>query len=124
VLNGTNSVAVEELRKGALHDAAIGKHVAHAGGHAQVVFEDYELAGVEPEKIGPDHGDVDVAGDLQSAHLAAIVLATIDQLTGNDVIVEDLRLGIDVAQKKVEGGDALGEAALDVIPFLSCDQAG
>ena len=45
VLDGADAVALEELREGALHDAAVGEHVADAGGNAQVVFEDDELAG-------------------------------------------------------------------------------
>ena len=117
VLDGAHAVAVEELREGALHDAAVGEHVADAGGHAQVVFEDDELAGVEAEQIGADDGDVDVARHLEAAHLAAIVLATVDQFAGNDAVVEDFGVGVDVAQEEIERGDALGESALDAVPL-------
>ncbi len=100
MLDGAHSVAVEELREGALHDAAVGEHVAHAGGDAKVVFEDDEFAGVEAKQIGADDGDVDVAGNLEAAHLAAIVLAAVDQLARDDVVVEDLGFGVDVAQER------------------------
>jgi hypothetical protein len=49
--------------------------------------------------------------------------AAIDQLAGNDVVIEDPGLRIDVAQEKVERGDALGEAALDPVPLGGGDQA-
>ncbi len=123
VLDGTHAVAVEELREGALHDAAVGEHVAHAGRHAQIVFEHDELAGVQAQQVGADDGDVDVAGNLQAAHLAAVVLAAVDQFARNNLVVEDLGFGVDVAQKEIESGDALGEAALDAIPLLRGDEA-
>jgi hypothetical protein len=124
VLDGAHAVAVKELREGALHDAAVGEHVADAGGHAEVVFEDDELAGVEAEQVGADDGDVDVARDLEAAHLAAVVLATVDQLAGDDAVGEDFGVGVDVAQEEIERGDALGEAALDAVPLLGGDEAG
>ena len=124
VLDGADAVALEELREGALHDAAIGEHVTDAGGNAEIVFEDDEFAGVEAEQVGADDGDVDVARDLEAAHLAAVVLATVDKLAGDDAVSEDFGVGVDVAQEEVEGGDALGEAALDAVPLLGGDEAG
>ena len=118
VLDGAHAVAVEELREGALHDAAVGEHVTHAGGHAQIIFENDEFAGVEAEQVGADDGDVDVARHLQAAHLAAIVLATVDKVARNDVVIENLGVRVDIAEKKIERGDALGQAALDAVPFL------
>ncbi len=123
MLDGPHAVAREELREGALHDAAVGEHVAHAGGHAQVVFEHDEFAVVEAQQIGADDRDVDVARHLQAAHLAAVVLATVDELARNDAVVEDFGVGVDVAQEEVERGDALREAALDAVPLLRGDQA-
>jgi hypothetical protein len=111
------------MREGALHDAAIGEHVADAGGHTKIVFEHDELAVGEAEEIGPDDCDVDVAGNLEAAHLAAIVLAAVDQFAGDDEVVEDLGFGVYVAQEVVEGGDALGEAALNVVPLAGGDES-
>jgi hypothetical protein len=51
VFDGADTVTVEELGKGALHDAAIGEHVAYAGGDAQIVFKHDELAGAEAQQI-------------------------------------------------------------------------
>ena len=122
VLDGPHAIAVEELRKGALHDAAVGEHVAHAGGHAQVVFQHHELAVVEAEQVGADHRNVDVARHLHAAHLAAKVLAAIDQVARDDAVVEDFGFGVDIAEEEIERGDALGEAALDAVPLLRGDE--
>ena len=122
VLDGPHAVAREKLRKGALHHAAVGEHVADARGHAQIVFEHHELAGVQAQQIGADDGDVDVARHLQAAHLAPVVLATVDQLARNDAVGEDFGVGVDVAQKKIERGDALRQSALDAVPLLGGDQ--
>ena len=118
VFDGAHAVALEELREGALHDAAVGEHVADAGGNAQVVFEDDEFAGVEAEQVGADDGDVDVARDLEAAHLAAVVLATVDELARDDAVGENFGVGVDVAQEEVERGDALRESALDAVPLV------
>ena len=123
VLDGPHAVAVKELRKGALHHAAVGEHVADARGHAQVVLEHDKLAGVEAQQVGADDGDVDVARHLQSAHLPPVVLAAIDQLARDDAVVEDFGVGVDIAQKEIERGDALREAALDAVPLLRRDEA-
>ena len=123
MLDGAHAVAVEQLREGALHDAAVGEHVAHARWHAEIIFEDDEFAGIEAEEIGTDDGDVDVAWNLEAAHLAAIVLAAVDQFARNNVVVEDFGFGVDIAQEEIESGDALGEPALDAIPLLRGDKA-
>ena len=123
VLDGPHAVAGEEPREGTLHNAAIGEHVTHARGHAQVVFEHDELASVKAQQIRADDRDVDVARHLQAAHLAPIVLAAVDELARNDAVVEDFGVGVNVAQEEIERGDALREAALDAIPLLRSNQA-
>jgi hypothetical protein len=51
------------------------------------------------------------------------MLAAIDKLAGNDFVVEDFFVGVDVAEEVIEGGDALGEAALNEVPLSRSDQA-
>ena len=61
---------------------------------------------------------------LQAPHLAAIVFATVDELSRNDAVAEYFRFRVDIAKEEVKGGDALGKAALDVIPLLRRNEAG
>ena len=110
--------------EGSLHHAAVGKHVAHPGGYAKVVLEHHKLAGVEPQQIETDYGDVHIARHLKAPHLAPVMLATVNQLTGNDAVVENLGVGVYVAEKEIERGDALGEAALDAVPLLGVMKRG
>ena len=49
--------------------------------------------------------------------------AAIDELARDDAVGEDFCVGVDVAQEKVERGDALREPALDAVPLLSSDKA-
>ena len=78
----------------------------------------------QAQQIGADDRDVDVARHLQSAHLPPVVLATVDELAGDDAVGEDFGIGVDVAEKQIERGDALGEAALDAVPLLGGHQPG
>jgi hypothetical protein len=51
------------------------------------------------------------------------VLTAIDDLARNDAVLEDAALVVDVLEEEVEGGDALGEAALDGGPLGGGDDA-
>src|SRR5258708_38160317 len=97
VLDWPHSVAVEELRKGPLHHATVGEHVANARRHAQVVFEHHELACVQAQQIRTNYRDVDVARYLKTAHLPAIVLATVDKFARHNAIIPYLGFRIYVA---------------------------
>ena len=87
LLDGADVVAAEELGEDALHDAPVGEHVADAGRNAQVVFQDDEFAVCHADEVGAADRDVDVARDLEADHLAAEVLAAIDDLAGNDAVL-------------------------------------
>ena len=52
------------------------------------------------------------------------MLATVDELARDDAVGEDFGVGVDVAEKQIERGDALREPALDAVPLLGGDQAG
>ena len=124
MFDGADVVVAEDLREDPLHHAPVGEHVADAGGDAEIVFEDDELAVFEADEVGAAHRDVDVARDLETDHLAAEVLAGVDDFARNDAVGEDAAFVVDVFQEEVERHDALGEAALDLIPFCLGDDAG
>ena len=123
VFDGADVVVAEELREDALHDAAIGEHVTHAAGNAQVVFKDNEVAVLKADEIRAANGDVDVARDLKAGHLAAKLRAGIDELTRDDAVGEDAAFVVDVFEEEVQGADALRKAAFDDFPFLAGDDA-
>ena len=99
------------------------EHVTDAGGNAQVVFQDDEFAVCHADEVCAADRDVDVARDLEADHLAAEVLTAIYDFAGNDAILEDAALVVDVLEEEVECGDALGEAAFDGGPLGGGDDA-
>lgn len=121
VIDGTDAAFLEQNGEDAFHHLAAGEHVGNAAGHAEVIFENHEAAVGITDEVRSDDGDVDIPGHLQSAHLAAEVLAAIDDLARNHTIGEDLSFVTDVPEKVVERGDALNQPALDGGPFGAGD---
>src|SRR5882672_5049271 len=108
MLDRTDAVPLEQLWKDPLHHAAVGQHVGHAAGYAQVVFEDHEFAARQPDQIGAHDRDVHVARHLQTAHLPPEMSAAVHHLPRHDTVGEDATLVINVAQEEIESGNALG----------------
>ena len=51
------------------------------------------------------------------------MLATVDQLARDDAVGENFGVGVNVAQKEIQRGDALREPALDAVPLRGGHQA-
>src|SRR4051794_11272462 len=50
-----------------------------------------------------------------------IVAATIDERTGNDLILQNALIGINIFEKEVERGNTLGQAKLYERPLMGSD---
>jgi len=118
-----DAVVTEERGENALENLAIGDHIRDAAGNAKIVFKDSESAVGKADEIGAADADVDVARNVESAHLAAKVLAAVDQIAGNGFVREDAPFVIDVAQEKIEGGEPLGKSFFDFGPLARGDNA-
>ena len=116
-------VAIEQPWQHALGDLAVRQHVRDAARHAQIVFQHDELAAFQPDEIGAGDRYVNVAMDVDAAHFATKVFAAVDQLARHDAFVEDPALVIDVFEKQVDRGEALGQPALEHAPFGRGDDA-
>src|ERR1043166_7235408 len=99
MINGEDTVIAEERGEDALENLAVGQHVGNATGNAQVVFEYGELAVRQTDEIGTADADVNIARDIEAAHLSAEVSAAVDQLAGNHALGEDAAFVIDVAEE-------------------------
>ena len=75
-------------------------------------------------KSGAADVDVNVLGDFVIGEFAAEMFSREDVERRNDAVLEDVLPVIDVVQEKIQGGDALGQAAFEVFPFLGGDDAG
>ncbi len=114
----------EHLGHDALHHLAVCEHVGDAARHAQVVFEDRELAAGKAHQVAAGDGDVIAARHADALHFAAIVAAGVDQFARHDAIAQDRGFVIQVFEEEVEREDALNEPTLDSGPFGAADHAG
>ena len=114
VVDGPDAVVAKQRGEDALENLAIGQHVGNAAGDAQIVFENGEAAIGKANQIGAADADVDVAWNIEATHFAAEMLAAVDQFARDDVVGEDAAFVIDVAQEKIERGEALGETLFDL----------
>src|ERR1700730_14059168 len=118
MLNGAHGTASKKKGKELLHHHAVGEHVGDAARNAKIIFQHREIAVRQAHDVGPDHGDIYVAVDLQTAHLAAELPATVNHFARDDSVGEDVALVVHIAQKQIQRGDALGEAALYEGPLV------
>src|SRR6185295_5464346 len=117
MLDGAYALAAKQIGKNTLHHPAVGQHVGNSAGHAEVVFQDHELATGHPDQVRPDHCDIYIARHLQPTHLAAEVSAAIDDLAGYDAVGENAAFVVNIAQEEIEGRYALGQSAFDATPL-------
>ncbi len=108
VFDRLHAVVAEELGKRPLHHPAAGQHVGDAARHPQIVFQHHEFSIAEPKKICARDRDIHIPRHLQTAHLSSELPAAVHDLARHMAVVEDLALVIDIVQKQVERGDALG----------------
>src|SRR5205809_1259672 len=119
MINWADAVDLEQSRENALQNFAIGQHVGDTAGDAQIVFENSKAAVGQSHQVGAADADVDAARDRQAAHLATKMFAAEDQFARHNAIGQNAALMVDVLQKKIERGDALGESALNDMPFIA-----
>src|SRR5450755_925086 len=115
--------ALIQRRKHSFHDLAPGKHIRHAARHAKIVLEHDEPAVGPADEIGAHHGQVAVLRHVDPEHLATIVSARIDGFARDYLVRQYAAFMINVAEKQIERGDALGETRLDLTPFSASDNA-
>ena len=113
-----------EARKGPFHDLPILQDIGDPRGAAEVVFQDDIAAVLVANQVGATDVDVDIPGNIEALQLRAIVHRGLDDMRRNDSIRHDLGMVIDVVEKEIEGRDALNEAPLDGLPFMSRNDAG
>ena len=118
-----DAVAIEKRREHPSSHFSIREHVGDAARHAEVVFEHDEAPVFEAKQIGPGYRDVDVAVQVDTEHLAAVMPAALHEIARYHAFREDASVVIDIFQEQVDRGQALGETALERTPFRRCDDA-
>ena len=126
-----HAVQAEQLGEQPHHHLAVLQHVAHAAGHAQVVFEHVVLAGVVGRVFHTrgahdvDARDVriDVARHRHAHHLLAELAVVQHLFGGHHAGLEDLLVVVDVVDEAVQRRDALDESGFHVHPLVLGDDA-
>ena len=118
VIDRRDAMLGEELGEQTHHHLAVLEHVGDARGHAQVVFQNFELAGVIADDV--DAGDVriDAAGDIHPLHLRTVLRVAENLFGGDHACPQDLLLVINVMNERVQRPDALLQAGFQAHPFL------
>jgi hypothetical protein len=73
VVDPRHAVTGEELREQAHHHFAVLEHVGDAGGHAQVVLEHQEFAGIIAHHVDARDMGVNVPGHIDALHLRTVL---------------------------------------------------
>ena len=123
-LHRRDGLVVKQLREEAHHHLAVLQHVGDPGGGAQVVLQHIVLTVVVADDVDP--GDVDIGVPVQVDPLhAGLVLGIGEDLGGRDhPRLQDALIVIDVVQKGVEGGDALADPLVQMLPLPGGNDAG
>jgi hypothetical protein len=117
VLDRRDLVLGEQFGEEAHHHLAVFEHVRHTGRHAQVVFEDVELALAGADDIDAGDVRVDVARQIDAHHFRT-ELGVIQHLLGRNLArLENFLIVIDVVQEHVERLDALTQPGTQGFPF-------
>ena len=111
LLDRPDELLAEGLGQALGHGAAVLQDVADAGGDADVVLEDPEGPGGVADDVDAGNVDADAAGRLEAVHLAVEVGAGGDELARDDAVGHHGHLVVDVVEERLEGPDALRDAA-------------
>ena len=122
-----HAVLGEQVGEQPHHHLAVFQHVAHAAGHAQVVFEHVVLAFAFGVRGAHDVHARDVrvhtAGHVHAHHLGA-ELRVLEDLVGRDVAgLDDFLVVVDVVDEAVERRHPLHQTGLHALPLVRGNHA-
>ena len=115
--------AFEQPRERPLHQVAVLQNVGDAGRHPQIVLEHVDLPVAMAHQIGPGDVAPDASRRINAAALRAIRRGGADHLFGDDFVLENLLVVIDIVDELVQRVDALAEPAFDPVPLLGANDA-
>ena len=94
-----DAAGAEELGEDALHRGAVLEHVRDAGRAAAVVFEDEVAPVAVADEVRAADVDVGVLGHRDAHELRPIVGRAEDDLRGDDPVLDDALLVVDVVEE-------------------------
>ncbi len=123
VLDGRDAVEGEQFGKQPHHHLAVFEHVGDARRHAQVVFEDVELALARAHDVDAGDVRVDAAGHVESLHFGAVLVIAEDLFGTQHACAQDVLAVVDVRDERVERLHALAQSRRELAPFVGREDA-
>ena len=115
--------ALEHPRKRPLHRAAVFQDVADARRTTPVVLQHHVLAVLVANQIRSANVDVNILRHVEVHELPPEMARGQNVKFRDDAVLQNFLLVINVVQEQVQGRDALGQAAFQVLPFLRRNDA-
>ena len=120
IVDRPHAGSLEQRRKGLLHQLAVLQHVRHARRASQIVLEHVKAAVAIADQVGARDVAPDALGRIEADALPAKGGRRLDHVLGNDTVLDDLLLVVNVVDKQVEGGDPLGQPPFELDPTPPC----
>ena len=117
VIDVSHMRGFEYFWKYAFENFPIFEHIRHARRTAQVVFEDVKLPVCIAHEVNAGNVTPHISGGREADTGFEKFFGCVDDVAGNDAVFEDFLIGVNVADKEVEGLDALFEALFDIGPI-------
>ena len=122
-IDRTHPILGEQLWEDSLHGHAALQNIGNAGRTAGVVFQ-YQIASVPvADQVGPADVDVNVLRDIEAHKFRTEMLRAADDFEGNNPLLHDALLMVDVVKKSIQRVETLFETPLDVTPFVTGNDA-
>jgi hypothetical protein len=122
-----HAVLAEQFGEQPHHHLAVFQHIAHAAGHAQVVFEHVVLALALGIRSAHDIDAADVrinaVGHVHPHHFGAELGIALDLLARHHAGLEDLLVVVDVMDEAVQRRDPLHQAFFHAAPLVRGNDA-
>ena len=121
--NALDRETLHQVREGALHQMPVLDHVGDAGRRARVVLQHIEIALGIADDVGAGDVDIGAARRIVAHHFRPEVRVSEHEVRGQDAVLQDLALVIDVPEEKIERLDPLLDAAVELAPVAGGDHA-
>src|SRR5882757_2249067 len=118
---GPDAIVLKQGRENPFQHLPVRQHVRNTARHTEIIFQHGKAAIRQADQIRATDADINSAWHVESAHLATVVPATVDQRARNDSIGQYSSGMVDVFQEHVQGGDALRQSLFDLGPFVGRD---
>ena len=112
-------IPVEEPRENAFHRLPVFQQIRHAGRTPAIVLEHQIPPVLAADQVGSADMDIDVVRDVKADQFRTEMLRTVNDLGGDDAVLEDFLLVIDVAQEQIQRAQPLGESFFNERPLVA-----